>query len=80
MKRSAGARRRAWLRWFRYGAMKEASPVWHETAMRFDSIVTVPGIVGRDIGRLNVAIETALRVYVAVVRGKGSMEGCQIGG
>ncbi len=30
-------------RCFRYGAMKEAFPVWHETAMRFESYVAAAG-------------------------------------
>jgi len=29
---------RLWPRWFRYGVMKEASSVWHEAAMRFESV------------------------------------------
>jgi hypothetical protein len=45
MKRSAGAQDAAWPWWFRYGAMKEASPGWHETAMRFESVVVVGGTV-----------------------------------
>ena len=31
------AEQSTWPWWFRYGAMKEASSVWHEAAMRFES-------------------------------------------
>ena len=36
-------RKATWPRWFRYGVMKEASPVWHEVAMRIDSTVAARG-------------------------------------
>jgi hypothetical protein len=49
-------------RWFRYGAMKEASSVWHEAAMGFDSTMAGRERVGRDIGRLKVRKDASSRV------------------
>ena len=39
-----------WPWWFRYGVMKEASSVWHDAAMRFESIGVEVGRCGGMLG------------------------------
>jgi hypothetical protein len=42
--------------------MKEASPVWQEAAMHFESTAAVRATVGLDIGRQQVGREVGSRV------------------
>jgi hypothetical protein len=44
-----GCECRSWPWWFRYGVMKEASRVWHETAMGFESLLVVRETLGGDV-------------------------------